>query len=63
MGRNDGFGVKFCGVGGRAVHAPIASFWFGGSVERSERSDDLGSIGCLCIYCTCERGKEGMAVH
>ena len=44
--RKEGLGVKFCGVGGRDVHAPIASFWLGGTVGRSVRRDVEGSIGC-----------------
>jgi hypothetical protein len=43
--------VKFWGVGGREVQAPIASFWFGGSVGRRVRRDVEGSMGCLWTYC------------
>jgi hypothetical protein len=51
MERKEEFGVKFWGVGGREVQAPIASFWFGGSVGRRVRRDVAGSMGCLCTYC------------
>jgi hypothetical protein len=47
IGRKSGFGVKFWGVGGRAVQVPIASFWLGGTVGSKVRIDDAGSIGCL----------------
>jgi len=42
--------VKFWGVGGMEVHAPMASFWFGGTVGRRVRRDVAGSIGCLWTY-------------
>jgi hypothetical protein len=42
--------VKFWGVGGNEVHAPIASLVFGGSVGSRERRDVSGSMGCLWTY-------------
>jgi hypothetical protein len=51
MERKEEFGVKFWGVGGREVQAPIASFWFGGSVGRRVRREVEGSMGCLWTYC------------
>lgn len=53
MDRKEGLGVKFWGVGGREVHVPIASFWLGGTVGRSERRVVEGSMGCLWMYCGC----------
>jgi len=37
MGRNEGFWVKFWGVGGRAVHVPRASWGVGGLEGRRVR--------------------------
>jgi hypothetical protein len=45
--RKEALGVKFWGVGGREVHAPMASFWFGGVVGRRVRREVAGSMGCL----------------
>jgi hypothetical protein len=50
MERKELFGVKFWGVGGREVQAPMASFWLGGSVGRRVRRDVEGSMGCLWMY-------------
>jgi hypothetical protein len=52
------FGVKFWGVGGKEVHAPIASLVFGGSVGRRERRDVSGSMGCLWTYCALVSGVD-----
>lgn len=48
--RKELLGVKFWGLGGREVHAPMASFWFGGSVGSRESKDVSGSMGCLWTY-------------
>ena len=50
MLRKSLFVVKLWGVGGRAVHEPIARRWFGGSVGRRERRETEGSMGCLWTY-------------
>lgn len=47
-GRNCGLEVKFCGVAGREVVVPTASWGVAGVVGRSERMDLVGLNGSLC---------------